>query len=158
MATTAPALPVTLQEITQATLRPILALEVAESQRNLVAPNAVSVAEAYFEREHAWLRAIYAGDTPVGFVMLYVEPENAVYYLWRFMIDARYQRMGYGARAVELVIEHVRGQPNAAALGVSVVPSDNSALAFYHRFGFRETGEIEHGEIVMKLDLDGTTP
>lgn len=149
---------VSLGEITQGTLRQILALQVAESQSKLVAPNAVSVAEAYFERDHAWFRAIYAGDEPVGFVMLYVEPEQAIYYLWRLMIDERYQGLGYGTRAVELVIEHVRAQPNAAELGVSVVPAENSALSFYRRLGFRETGAIEHGEIVMKLVLDEREP
>lgn len=147
---------ITLRELTADTVWPVLKLEVAESQRNYVAPNAFSIAQAYFERENAWFRGVYAGDTPVGFVMLYVEPENAIYDLWRLMIAEEYQRMGFGTRTVELIIEHVCSQPNAKVLGVSVVPGEDGALEFYQRFGFVETGEIDEGEIVMKLDLTTT--
>jgi diamine N-acetyltransferase len=39
--------------------------------------------------------AVYAGDTPVGFVMLATEVDEetlyAQYYLWRWMIDQRHQ-------------------------------------------------------------------
>jgi diamine N-acetyltransferase len=59
-----------------------------------VAANSVSIAEAYFE-PCAWFRAIYADETPIGFVMLHAEPENEEYFLWRFMLDAAYQRQGY---------------------------------------------------------------
>lgn len=118
-----------------------------------MAPNAFSISQAYFARDNAWFRGVYAHGTPVGFVMLYVEPENGVYDLWRLMIAQPYQRLGYGTRTVELVIDHVRAQPNAVALGVSAVPGDDGPLAFYKRLGFVETGEIADGEIVLKLDL-----
>ena len=58
-----------LREITSATLPGILELEVAEHQRGFVATNAESIAEAHFS-ELAWFRGIYAGETPVGFVMI----------------------------------------------------------------------------------------
>src|SRR4029077_13716740 len=58
-----------LQKITFATVRDILALDVAERQRGYVAPNCVSIAEAHFNRG-AWFRAVYSDETPVGFIML----------------------------------------------------------------------------------------
>jgi len=99
---------VTLREVTRDNLRDILRLKVSPAQERLVAPNAVSIAQAHFHSE-AWFRAIYAGDTPVGFAMLEdwtLDPENApeewlrepYVALWRFMIDARYQSLGFGAR------------------------------------------------------------
>lgn len=54
---TPPAPPVTLREITAETVRAVIALSVAESQKMFVAPNAVSLAEALFAPE-AWYRAI----------------------------------------------------------------------------------------------------
>jgi DNA-3-methyladenine glycosylase I len=66
---------VTLREVTKDTVRAICNLKVSESQNGFVAPNAVSIAQAYFA-ETAWFRAIYADDTPVGFLMLYKDTKK----------------------------------------------------------------------------------
>lgn len=145
---------ITLRELSAETLRPILSLEVAETQKNFVAPNAVSVAQAYFQRDRAWFRGIYADEAPVGFLMLYDNPQENTYFLWRFMIDARYQGMGYGRRAIELLINHVKTRPNATELKVSYVPGEGTPGPFYAKMGFVETGEVEHGENIMSLKLD----
>lgn len=143
---------VNLREITADTVRAICALEVAPGQRDYVAPNAVSIAQAYFEPK-AWFRAVYDGETPVGFVMLHVDPEGEEYYLWRFMIAAEHQRRGVGRRALELVVEHVKTLPGATALSSSFVPGDSGPRAFYLEYGFVETGEVDHGEHVIRLAL-----
>ena len=44
-------------------------MKVKPEQEGLVAPNSVSIAEAHFWPT-GWFRAIYADDTPVGFVMI----------------------------------------------------------------------------------------
>jgi diamine N-acetyltransferase len=144
---------VTLREVTRDTVRTITGLKVAPRQEGFVATNAESIAEAYFDRERAWFRAIYAGDVPVGFVMLEDNAEKQEYSLWRFMIDARYQGLGYGRRAIEQVIAYVRTRPGAKVLFTSCVPGDGSPCPFYERLGFRPTGEVDDGEIVMRLDL-----
>jgi diamine N-acetyltransferase len=144
---------VELREITSDTLREILRLKVAPEQEQFVANNAVSIAQAYFERETAWFRGIYLDDTPVGFVMLEDNPDKQEYFLWRFMIDARYQGRGIGWRALERLVEHVRTRPGATELGVSCVPGDGSPCPFYEKFGFRYTGEKDEDELVMKLAL-----
>jgi diamine N-acetyltransferase len=143
---------VTLREITRETVRAICALEVAPEQRGFVAPNAVSLAQAHFEPS-AWFRAVYAGEMPVGFVMLHESPEEGAYYLWRFMIAAEHQGKGYGRRALDLAIERVRGLPGATELLTSYVPGDAGPRDFYLRYGFVETGEVEEGERVIRLDL-----
>ncbi len=140
---------VTLRKITKDTVRAILKLEVSEGQKNFVAPNAVSIAQAYFE-ENAWFRAIYADETPVGFLMLYDNSEKPIYYLWRLMIDSRYQNNGFGKRAVELLIEHVKTRPNATEILVSHGQGKGSPELFYRKLGFEHTGEVEGNELVMK--------
>jgi diamine N-acetyltransferase len=142
-----------LREVGKHNLREVLRLKVAPEQENFVAPNAVSIAQAYFDRETAWFRAIYDGDTPVGFVMLEDKPDVPSYYLWRFMIDARYQRKGIGRRALELILEHVRGRPGARELLTSCVDAPGGPGPFYEGLGFAYTGEMDEDERVMRRAL-----
>jgi diamine N-acetyltransferase len=143
---------VSLRRITAKTVRSICNLAVSDDQKRFVAPNAVSIAQAYFCK-NAWFRAIYADETPVGFVMLNENQKRGSYYLWRFMIDAKFQGRGYGRKALNLIIARVKKNPKAKALTLSVVRAEGSADEFYKTFGFDFTGKVEEGEHVMKLYL-----
>jgi len=143
---------VSLREVTRENLKSVLNLHVSKEQEKFVASNAVSIAEAYFARD-AWFRAIYAGENPVGFLMISDIPEKAEYYLWRFMIDARWQGAGFGRRAMELLIKHVRGRPNATELLTSVLQAEGGPQGFYETLGFELTGEYDEGEAMMRLTL-----
>jgi diamine N-acetyltransferase len=149
---------VSLREITAETVIPVIRLAVAESQKRLVAPNAVSLAQALFAPE-AWYRAIYVGEALAGFVMLEDEslrsppPENPKVGVWRLMIDARFQGQGVGRAAVQQVIDHVRAKGVFAALELSFVPGPGSPEAFYLGLGFRHTGRVDEGEVVLALPL-----
>lgn len=141
-----------LREITRDTVVDIVKLDAGDDRRQ-VAPNAVSIAQAYFEPA-AWFRAVWRGDQPVGFVMLYdptltSAPESPHFYLWRLMIDKAQQGRGYGHAAVERLVEHVRTRPGAAELRVSHVPQAQALARFYQSLGFRYTGEQDDGELVM---------
>ena len=148
---------VTLREITEQTLDAVLRLQVSEPQRRFVADNARSIAQAHFS-PYAWFRATYADDTPVGFVMLWDDPDKPEYYLWRLMIDVRYQGNGFGRRAMELLIGHVKTRPNAKELMTSVLQADGGPQGFYERLGFVLTGDYEDGEAVMRLVLPEIDP
>ena len=143
---------VSLRTIDADNVRTVAELTVAPHQRGFVAPNAISIAQASLAPD-SWLRAVYAGEAPVGLVLLWREPERPLYYLWRFMIDGRYQSHGLGAAAMRLVIEQVRTMPGAEELFVSYVPLPGGPAGFYGGLGFVETGKIEHGEVEAVLDL-----
>lgn len=149
---------VSLQRITSETLDDILSLSVSEDQKAFVASIERSIAEAHFD-EGAWFRAIYADETPVGFALLHDEslceqPRQSGYcFLWRMMIDQRYQRMGFGRRGVRLVIAHVKSRPDVKCLHTSWRRGKGSAEGFYQKLGFRETGEDDSGEVHAVLDL-----
>jgi diamine N-acetyltransferase len=143
---------VTLRPVNPDNLRRVLALEVAPDQQHLVAPNMRSLAEAAVS-DDAMFRAIYAGEEPVGFLMVLEQRSVPRYYLWRFMIDKAHQGNGYGTAAVALLIEYVRGLPGATELYVSWVPGEGSPAPFYRRLGFVETGRVEHGEHEAVLAL-----
>lgn len=143
---------VELREVTRENLRAVLALSVAAEQRDLVAPNAVSISEAYFDPD-AWFRAVYADGEPVGFVMLHDNVDEHWTYVWRMMIDAAHQRRGYGAQAMELVIERARAMTGVDTIHLSYADREGNAGPFYRRFGFRPTGEVDGDEISMALSL-----
>ena len=148
-----PATAISLREVTKENLRDVFRLKVAPDQERFVAPNAISIAQAYFDRDVAWFKAIYADETPVGFVMLHDEPAAPKYYLWRLMIDHRYQKLGYGAKALSQVIDYVRQRPGAHELFTSVVPGPGSPGPFYETLGFTYTGDMDEGERVMRKPL-----
>jgi diamine N-acetyltransferase len=144
---------VTLQEVTKENLRDILNLEVAPDQKQFVAPNAYSIAQAYFEREIAWFRAIYADETPVGFLMLSDDASKPEYFLWRLMVDARYQKHGFAKQAMLQLFEHVRTRPGAKEILCSYIPGEGSPQGFYESLGFTLTGEMEEDEVIMRREL-----
>lgn len=145
---------VTLREVTKENLDDILYLQVTKEQENFVASNAVSIAQAHFYPEVAWFRAIYANETAVGFVMLEDDPINLSYSLWRLMIDTRFQKRGFGKRAVKLVLKYVKTRPKAKFLLTSCVSGKGSPIKFYEKMGFILTGEIdEDGELLMKYEF-----
>ena len=145
---------VRLQEITGETVVQICKLSdtLSEQQRKMVAPNAVSIAQAHFS-DKAWFRAIYAHETPVGFIMLADNPEESEFYLWRLMIAGPHQGKGYGRRAIELLLEYVKTRPGAKELLASYVPIEGGPEGFYRQLGFEPTGEVHGGEVVMRLAL-----
>ena len=141
-----------LRELDKDTFYAICKLEVNEEQKQNVAPNAFSIAQASFH-DTAWFRGIYVDDEPVGFVMLNLDHEKPEYYLWRYMIDKRYQGKGYGKRALDEVVKFLNQFPKAAVLYSSVVPGEHSPMEFYKNYGFIETDEWEEDEKVIKLEL-----
>ncbi len=143
---------VTLREVTADTVRAICRLQVGPGQDRFVASNAVSIAQAHFEPK-AWFRAVYADEDPVGFVMLYEDPQKPEYYLWRLMIAGPHQRQGYGRAALGLAIARVRSQPSARELLTSCVPGEGSPRPFYESLGFAATGDLDDGEEVLRLPL-----
>ena len=149
---------VSLREITADTVRAVIALAVAESQKGFVAPNAVSLSQALFAPD-AWYRAIYLGDEPVGFVMLEDQsmrqppPAEAEIAVWRLMIDSRFQGKGIGRAALLLVIEHARRKAIFKSLFLSFVPGPGCPEPFYLGLGFRHTGRMDGIEKVMELPL-----
>ncbi len=135
--------------MTRENVRAVCELELADDQRDLVAPAAYTVAECHYE-PGAILRAVYLGERPVG--VLGVEVETGTPYLVRFMVDAAHQRRGIGRRAVALLIEEL-----AAAgwhtLETSFVPAAGGAEGFWRRCGFEDTGRRLHGEPVFDRRL-----
>ena len=158
-AKSAPDPAVGLRTITPQDLGKVLKLRVGSGQEKFVADNAKSLAEAYVYPDRAWPRAICVDGEPVGFAMLDVvgpdHPEapngRASYFLWRLMIDADHQRRGYGRAAMAALVEHIKSLPDGRALTTSYVPGEGTPGPFYEGLGFVPTGEVDDGEVVLRL-------
>jgi diamine N-acetyltransferase len=150
----------TLVEITPTNRADVESLRVAPSQDAFVAGVGESLVEAAETPDACpWYRAVYAGETPVGFVMISdnIPPEcteyRGPYFLWRLLVDAEWQGHGFGRGALDLAVAYVRTRPGAERLWTSFVPGDGSPRDFYLRYGFVLTGEVDDGEPVLELQL-----
>ena len=156
-----------LCKITEKNLWQVCGLNVREEQRNFVASNIESIAEAYAvtnDGGHAFPRAVYDDDTLIGFVMIgfgTVGEENESdtiknnYSLWRLMIDEKYQGKGYFRPIMDSVIEFIRTYPcgKSEFVWLSYEKENEHAAGLYKKYGFSENGEMCGDEImaVMKL-------
>lgn len=143
---------INFKEITKENLFSIIKLSVFDKQKDQVASNAISIAEAHYN-EIAWFRGIFNDDEAVGFVMLYLDDKENEYGVWRFMIDQKHQGKGYGSASMDLIKKVIKEQvPDITEIFLSYVPKDEgSADGFYIKQGFEETGEVSHGEKVMRF-------
>jgi len=151
---------VRLVEVTDQNVRAVGDIERSFSQRELVAPVFVSLAQALVpptvrgEAITPWFRAIEADGDLTGFVMM-AEPHEGSDdpYLWRFVIDHRHQGRGIGRRALEQIISERRADGNAGITVSYVDDAVGSPAQFYERLGFVPTGRVEDGESEARLDL-----
>ena len=151
---------ITLREITADNVAAVLALRTTPAQERFVSTVAHSLREAErHPREHPWLRAVHAGEDPVGFVMVawdfVPEPPHAdgPYFLWKLLIDHGHQGKGYGRQVVEQVVELVRAD-GGTELVTSCVEGEGGPLGFYTRLGFVLRGDRDpEGELMLRLPL-----
>lgn len=112
--------------------------------------------DAYFavteEKFPVFTFGIYLGKKPVGFLMIaydvpwaeqYYGFPRGYYYIWRFMIDKRYQGNGYGKQALRLAVDFIKSFPSGKSdyCWLSYEPKNEAARNLYRSFGFEEKKE-----------------
>ena len=96
-----------LEKVNAKNVWDILKLHVGKDQKSFVAPNDLSIIEAYIAvtgNGHAFPFGIFDDDVPVGFLMIgydvddsYENPPRIAYgnySIWRLIIDEKYQNRG----------------------------------------------------------------
>lgn len=158
---------ITLEKITYKNyIKVIWGLKVARNQKNFVASNKGSLAEAYVAITNGGVAlpfAICRNKKPIGFLMIgyglaedddlegedptFVEIVRKSYCLWRFMIDKRYQRKGYGRKAMQLALDYIKTFPcgKAETIWLSYEPENVVAKKLYESFGFVEQLQFYKG-------------
>ena len=155
------------EEITNRNIWKVCMLEPFEDQKDFVAENIQSLAEAYATRNegnNALPLAVYADDTLIGFVMIGKgtvgnEEESELikenYSLWRLMIYHKYQGKGLGKQTMDAVMALIRTFPfgEAKKVWLSYEPENTRARKLYHQYGFVENGQMCGNEIVAVYEL-----
>ncbi|MGG0655809.1 GNAT family N-acetyltransferase [Rummeliibacillus pycnus] len=116
-------------------------LEVSEDQSNFIEPNAISIIQSKFE---STLRAyaIYSETNMVGFLMYNsVLEELDGYWIYRIMIDKKWQGKGIGKAATKLMISEITNLPNAKKIIVGYHPDNLGAHKLYESLGFEDNGD-----------------
>ena len=151
-----------LREVTPANRQAVEQVSVSPEQSTYVSSvteSLVDAAETPEAEPRYW--ALYAGEEVVGFVMISDgigdgHPELVgPYYLWRLLVDTRWQGRGLGRAALDLVVDYLRThRPDATELLTSVAPGTvASPRGFYEAYGFTPTGQVADGEDVLVLRL-----
>lgn len=92
------------------------------------------------------------GDKYVGFVMAAVDEQENSYWIGGFVIDAAHQRLGYGRKAMQVLLKWGT-EMGCDTAGLSYKPDNVVAKALYAGLGFVETGETSEDEVVARLQL-----
>lgn len=127
-----------------------------EYQKRCVAPNVVSIAQAYVNPQ-AWPRVIYHDTEIIGFVMISLYDEDVpkedqpAYYLWRFMIKKDAQNHGFGKQVLDIIVKKAKVE-NQKYLYTSCETEEAMPYQFYISYGFMDTG-LNDGEQILKLKL-----
>lgn len=145
---------VTLVEIDRYNYLHVMDLAVAPEQKPFVATNQYSLAQAYVQPECVPL-ALYAENKPVGFAMYCLDTDDRQYWIFRLMIDQRYQGRGYGRAAMLLLIDRIRSEMDEAhdRIYISFEPENKIAKSLYESLGFVPDGRRAYGEIVYRLEV-----
>jgi GNAT superfamily N-acetyltransferase len=149
---------ISLRPIDESNREAVEALDVSPEQQRFVSNAADSIREAAREPDgRALYWAVYADETPVGFVMISDEVGGPGYfpqYLWKLFIDERYQGRGYGTATLDLIADYCRRRPEVEIMRTSCGQGKSSPLAFYERYGFEQTGEVVFdNEILLRYEL-----
>lgn len=140
---------ITLREITKDNYEDICDLEVADDQKRHLSSNMESLVDSKFY-ETLVPRAIYNGDTPVGFIMGEQTSSSKVE-IYRFMIDSEFQQRGMGRSALELAIAEIQQLGGIKQIQICYHPDNDIAKRLYFKLGFREVGMSESGEDMLAV-------
>lgn len=141
------------EEVTWDTLKDVCMLSVKGDQVSFIESNAYSIAESKFNDEWNTV-GIYIDDILVGFSMYgYISSEKRVW-LDRFMIDGRFQGMGYGRKAIKELINKIFKEFKCDEIYLSIFDDNLNALKLYLSLGFKANGELDYGgENIMVLTI-----
>lgn len=140
---------VELRDVTTENFDAVIALEVAEDQRDFLDTNVEALAWAYVASECRPF-VIYDDDTPVGFATYGYLPADGRCWIIHFMVDQRWQRRGIGRAALVQLLERMSTESQGASLLLAVNPENEAAVRLYEAFDFGDTGKRQNDEMIMR--------
>ncbi|WP_414835509.1 GNAT family N-acetyltransferase [Bacillus sp. Ba 3] len=129
-------------------------LSVKEEQQTFIASNLYSIAEVQF-LDNFYAKGIYLDEKMIGFTMFGIDPDDNNYWIYRLMIDKRFQEKGIGKQAIYLVIDEIKrnNHTNISLIMIGYAPENLTAKFVYKKAGFIETDLSPWGEQLAKYPL-----
>ncbi|MGN1250170.1 MAG: GNAT family N-acetyltransferase [Candidatus Spyradocola sp.] len=145
---------ISFRAITENNFSDILSMKRPESER-FVASNAVSLAQAWLYRDNGdvFPCAIYADETPVGFLLLDEDADERILRLWRILFPPEHERKGYGTEAVRLLIRLAARSGKYDCIQLDCAADNAVARHVYDKLGFTPTGDVNHGDEELRRVL-----
>lgn len=149
---------ITFREITSDNYSQVLNLKITPEQEaaKFVSPVVRSLADAWFYRDEgmAYPKAVYEDEDLVGFIMYELDTEEQQVFIWRFLIDQRYQGKGYGRQTIEAVLAMAKEQAQITKVVADYVDGNEPMKKILLDLGFEETGfNQEINEHIMVYQL-----
>ena len=134
-----------LISITEDNWMDVASLAVKEEQKGYVAPAIGILARGYVFRDCNGKVYAFENDGVIVGTALVREftDEPLGYDLQQFMVDERYQRKGYGSRALELILDELRAENRYDHVELCVKKADVEAIRLYQKHGFIDLGYID---------------
>lgn len=142
---------ITLKSINRDNFWECVELEVNEYQSRFVASNAISIAQAKVQPECIPM-GVYSNDVMVGFVMYCIDEDDGEYWIYRMMIDKKYQNKGYGKEALRQLLEIIKKDDTHDKIFLGVEIDSILAVKLYQSFGFYFNKQVFGKEHIMRLD------
>ena len=80
------------------------------------------------------------------------DPAYIPHFLWKLLIDERYQRHGYGTATLDLIVDYFRSR-GVGAISTSAGSGEGSPIGFYERYGFERIGALHGDEVQLRLEI-----
>lgn len=135
-----------------AEMRSVAVEKLGADQASFVASNSDSLEEAEDNPACVPLIIRVAGES-VGFAMYALDEDDGNYWIYRLMVDERFPGKGYGRAALTQILGTLAELPDCSCVVLGVKPENKPACRLYEGVGFRITGDVIDGEIVMKFDI-----
>jgi diamine N-acetyltransferase len=124
-------------------------LSVREDQKAFVASNVYSLAQARVQDECVPM-AVYRDECMVGFLMYAKDRVEEHYWVYRLMVDQRFQGQGIARQAMYELMCELAHRSDFDKLRISYEPDNMAAAHLYQSLGFTTTGEVIEGEVVAE--------
>lgn len=133
---------VVLKLVDESCFEEVIGLEVEVSDKNFVASNLRSLAEAwlYRENEDVFPYAILTSEHVVGFALLEKDKEEQHFLVWRLMIDKKFQGQGFGKSALKSIIKMASDEAVYPYVQVDYVKENHRMERLLKSLGFEQIG------------------
>ncbi|CAM4311787.1 spermidine acetyltransferase [Bacillus cereus] len=143
-----------LKPIDKSNWKEAIRLSVKEKQQTFIASNLYSIAEVQF-LDNFYVKGIYLDEKMIGFTMFGIDSDDNNYWIYRLMIDEKFQGKGIGKQAIYLVIDDIKrnNHTNISLIMIGYAPENLTAKFVYKKAGFIETELSPWGEQLAKYPL-----